>query len=585
MYTVDFETLPIVGNSVKDPPKPIGVSIKLNAEVSCYYEGKHMLSPLRAIWDGEEPILFHNAPFDLRVAEVHLGLPRPRWDRVHDTMYLVFFEDPYGALGLKPCAERYLGWPNDEQNALKAWIFANVPRVTEKSWGAEIYRAPLELIAPYAEADTDMTYGLYQHLKRWHGADCYKRERKLSPTFISSTIRGIRVNRSLLAQHIPVFKVALERARAVLRVTLGVGIGVNLNSPIQLADALDKGRFVDGWETTPKGARSTKKENLRKHIVDINLLNLMDYIGSLETSLNTFMDPWLADSEEDGRIYPEWNQIRNFEKGKSAGTRTGRPSCSKPNLLNVPTEYDITTPEELEVTLPFCRIYLLPEEGHVWLKRDYASQEIRIAAHFADGELMSIYNEDPDFDPHEMARKIILHESGIALRRKQVKIMAFRIIYGGGAPAVAGALNKTIEEGANLKRAYLRAVPDIANLAKDTKNRGYANLPIHTWGGREYYTQPPSAGRSYEYKLMNYLVQGSAADQTKQCINDWDDTRDADELFIVTVYDEIDISVPIEKAVAGMQRLKYAMEQDFFDVPMLTDGFTGPNWNDLTACE
>lgn len=584
MYTVDFETEAIVGNPVRTPPKPIGVSIKVDDQPSEYFEEGRMKAVLEHIWNSEGPILFHNAPFDLRVAEVHLGLKRPRWDRIHDTMYLVFFEDPYGALGLKPCAERYLDWPNDEQNKLKEWVFANFA-ATEKNWGGYISRAPIDLVAPYAEADTDMTYALYMHLHRWHDADCYHRERKLSPVLIDSTLRGLRVNRPLLASHIPVFEQALQAARAVLRCTLGVSPATNLNSPVQLADALDKGRFVDGWEMTPKGARSTKKDNLRKHITNLPLLNLMDYIGSLETSLNTFMLPWLEDSEVSGRIYPEWNQIRNFEKGKSAGTRTGRPSCSRPNLLNVPTEYDIVTPEEVQVPLPFCRIYLLPEEGHVWLKRDFASQEIRIAAHFADGALQKIYNEDPNFDPHEMARKIILHESGIGLARKQVKIMAFRIIYGGGAPAVAGALNKSIEEGAALKAAYLSAVPDIAQLSKDTKNRGYANLPIYTWGGREYYTQPPSAGRSYEYKLMNYLVQGSAADQTKQCVIDWDDMREPDELFTVSVYDELDISVPEEHWRSSMKRLKVAMEQDFFDVPMLTDGFMGPNWHELTECE
>jgi hypothetical protein len=34
-----------------------------------------------------------------------------------------------------------------------------------------------------------------------------------------------------------------------------------------------------------------------------------------------------------------------------------------------------------------------------------------------------------------------------------------------------------------------------------------------------------------------------------------------------------------------MEKLKRAMNTDRLDVPMLSDGFVGPNWHDLEGCE
>jgi len=99
MYTIDFETEGIEGNPVRTPPRPVGVSIKRNDQPSEYVtlDSVENLKWLQNIWsDDNEDLLFQNAPFDLAVAEMHLGLAPPRWDRIHDTMFLVFFEDPYG---------------------------------------------------------------------------------------------------------------------------------------------------------------------------------------------------------------------------------------------------------------------------------------------------------------------------------------------------------------------------------------------------------------------------------------------------------------------------------------------------------
>lgn len=103
-----------------------------------------------------------------------------------------------------------------------------------------------------------------------------------------------------------------------------------------------------------------------------------------------------------------------------------------------------------------------------------------------------------------------------------------------------------------------------------------------------YYREPSKVvnGRKmdFSYKLLNYLIQGSSADQTKQCLIDWIGAKPDSHIFLATVHDELNISVPKEEWESGMELLKRYMNQDLFDVPMRSEGFYGDNWYDLTEC-
>ena len=79
----------------------------------------------------------------------------------------------------------------------------------------------------------------------------------------------------------------------------------------------------------------------------------------------------------------------------------------------------------------------------------------------------------------------------------------------------------TLEKAAQFKAAVKRATPGVKALDDELKRRGRCGEPIRTWGGRLYYCEPPSIAKkgarkgqevTWEYKLLNYLVQGSAAD-------------------------------------------------------------------------
>lgn len=80
--------------------------------------------------------------------------------------------------------------------------------------------------------------------------------------------------------------------------------------------------------------------------------------------------------------------------------------------------------------------------------------------------------------------------------------------------------------------------------------------------------------RTFEYKMLNTLVQGSAADCTKQgMVNTWHNSRHG--RIVLQVHDEILMSVPKDRAKEEMRRMKEAMEDVHFRVPMKSEGETG----------
>lgn len=612
---VDFETKGIVGNPLINPPKPVGVSIKWPGYAPNYFAWGHprdnncsidvAMTALGQVITSGLPICFHHAGFDIRVwasmspafAQFWRTAVREKWHLIHDTVYLVFLADPYApTFSLKPSAERHLNLPPDEQTNLKQWVLQNVPQATAKDWGAFISEAPGSMVAPYANGDTIRTEGLhkllYARIIEQGMEQAYDRERRLFPITMEATIRGIRIDRERLGKDTQNYTAALDQCEERLCIQTGITRAQLEDDEEALKDGLTRCGAVKEWVLTPKSkVRSMSQDNLKIEIPAIR--DLLDYRGALKTCLQTFMRPWLVLSASDNRIHPNWNQVRQAKGDyNSKGARTGRLSSDDPSVMNIPTdwEYKDGTPMAVPPGLPpypVVRSYVLPEVNHVWLKRDFSSQEFRIVAHYEDGTLKEAYIQNPLLDPHDMAQKMIQALVGLIIARLGAKIIGFSIVYGSGAPGLSHNLKVDIPQARMFKAAYLEAMPGVKDLMDDVQLRGKLGIGIRTWGGRVYLSEPSKMidgrVRDFHYKLLNYLIQGSAADQTKDCIVDWDSDR-GDGIFLATVHDEINISAPKETANVHMSYLKRVMERDRFSVPFRSEGLMGANWAELEKC-
>ena len=606
MLVADFETEAIVGNPVARPPVPVGLAVKKQGKKPVYLHWGHhdsvdgstqrqkAVAVLAEAKANKEPILFHNAKFDVAVAAAHLGVDFDTgYDPllIHDTMFQIFLKEPYAnTFSLKPSSERILGIAPEEQDALRDWILAHVAGSTPKNFGAYIARAPASVVAPYAIGDITRTLALHNFLidKIPHAA--YEREQRLRPILMESERRGVCVDQESLENDVATYEKTLVYCDEAIRRALKAP-NCDLSKPQQMADALESAGLIGQWVLTPTGKRSVSRDNLEKAIADKPFLNLLQYRNALEHCMGNFGRPWVELTRDyGGRMHPEWNQVRQMkaEGGKETkGARTGRVSCSKPNFTNMPNEYELDIPDGLP-PLPLMRKYLKADKGYVWCKRDYSQQELRILAHFSEGRLYERYQADPTIDAHEETSGLITEHTGLALPRKHVKITGFSVIYGAGLGSLAEQMGVPYEEAQRVRNAYFKALPEVPRLMKECAGRGKGGGTIVTWGGREYPVEPPKIikGRwmDYSYKLLNYLIQGSAADCTKEALIRWNQNKGAGQL-LCSVYDENDIQVPKHGWKIGMGFMKEAMESIEFDVKMLSDGFVGDNWANLKGCK
>jgi DNA polymerase I-like protein with 3'-5' exonuclease and polymerase domains len=191
-------------------------------------------------------------------------------------------------------------------------------------------------------------------------------------------------------------------------------------------------------------------------------------------------------------------------------------------------------------------------------------------------------------DAHDTTQEKLL-EFGLEYDRKPVKNTNFGIIYGQGAPSLAVKNDLSIEDSRRLMQAIKNNVfPGLKDLFDDLKQRAKNDLPVRTWGGREYFCEEPMYSEKYgrwmtfDYKLLNLIIQGSAADCTKEALIRWNEIKHEDDRFLLSVHDQQTIDAPIKRRDDAMKRLKEAMESIEFDVPMLSEGkWSTTNWFDL----
>ena len=620
----DFETWGIEPRP-QYPPKPCSLALKWpdrkdyqlmawGHESGNNCTEREAKGALKEAYASKYPVLWQNAMFDIDVADVHWGLSIPDWRKYHDTMFLIFLWDPHApSLGLKESAERLLKIKPEERDALREWILANVPAAHQKPSTAMAYiqKAPYSIVRPYHKGDLTrmgrLFDWLYPRIVDAGMGEAYDRERRLMPILLRNARQGMRIDVAGLERDIPLLRKGIDKADTWLRKRLG---NINLNSDKQLGDALyDKG-IVTNFKLTPKGQRGVGKKQLTIDMfADRRVYQVMTYKSQLTTCLGTFMEPWLELAGDGDTIHPDWSQVRSSKANAqdTKGARSGRIICSKPNFLNLPKKFKKSAalgyvhPAFLKVPeLPFVRTYALPDKGKQWGRRDYNQEEVRLYAHFEEGPVYQGFQKDPRFDMHEGVRAEIeqaLIDAGLrgAFSRDEAKGCVFGAFYGQGLKGLMLLLGLRDPEdravGQIVHRALHAAVPSIKELSNALRDLSREGSPIRTFGGRLYYVEPPTYsekfGRDmdYTYKLISYLIQGSGADVMKEAICRYDEHPQRTERILVTVYDELDHTLPLSaKGVKHeMTVSRDVMQSIKADVPMLSDGEIGPNWGTLKA--
>ena len=466
-------------------------------------------------------------------------------------------------------------------------------RAAAKDWGidpkADMWKLPPKFVGAYAEQDALMTLKLWEYLQIELSKDelghIFELETSLIPMMLDMRAKGVRVDLDKAAR---VKKDLEEKAKQVhknIKDKTGVDIQPWASASVQkMFEALNL-----QYPTTDAGAPSFTKQYLSSHPHE--MCQQLVRLRELDKASSTFVESILR-HEHKGRIHCEFHQLRSDD----GGTVTGRFSSSNPNLQQIPAR-----DPEIKAAI---RGLFIPEEGEKWGSFDYASQEPRLLVHFAASmpdnlrhpmvdTIVEEYHKG-DVDLHQMVADM----AGIS--RKEAKTVNLGIMYGMGVGKLANQLSITDDEAKGLLETHRQKVPFVKQLASIATQQGSTKGQIRTLLGRKcrfHLWEPRSFGynkaypheqalekygigirRAFTYKALNKLIQGSAADQTKQAMAD---CYKEGLLPLLTVHDELCFSIESDEQAA---RIKDIMENGLNDVllvPSRVDQELGENWGEV----
>lgn len=272
----------------------------------------------------------------------------------------------------------------------------------------------------------------------------------------------------------------------------------NWNSPLQLQWLLGEHYGLDLFNKRTKKT-STDEGMLRTHVHSSEVCRVLCQYREYEKMVSTCIPALVDNLQPDNRIHSFFNLT---------GTRTGRLSCSSPNLQQVPKGP--------------IRSFIKAEKGYKLFVGDYAQIEPRIMAHLAgEQELINAFKEEKDIYAI-IARNLLQVDCDIRelkdkfpKERGVAKTAGLSILYGTGATKLQEVLKKDLNLNYSLKEcktfieSYRNSFPKIkafkSQLEVDLANQKIVyNLlgrPIYIENNDDLYMQ-----------ALNTMVQGSSSD-------------------------------------------------------------------------
>jgi DNA polymerase I-like protein with 3'-5' exonuclease and polymerase domains len=512
--------------------------------------------------------IFHNAQYDLGWLQA-MGMTVN--GVIIDTMIAAaLIDENRWSYSLNNISKDYLGEIKAETDLNEA---AKDHGIDPKS---EMWKLPAEHVGFYAEQDARLTYLLWQRFKHeivtQNLTTIWELESKILPILIKMRQRGVRVDVDK-ASRLTVEFAAQEKV-ILQKINKLVGKDVDIWAARQIGEAFDKLK-IEYPRTENTGAPSFTQNWLHNSKHQISQLIVQ------AREINKFHNTFLANIlkyEHKGRVHAEINQLRSDQ----GGTVSGRISMSNPNLQQLPARN-----KEFAKKI---RGLFLPEEDHKWGSFDYSQQEPRMVVHYAASigegyegsqELVRAY-ENASADFHQTIAELV------GIERSQAKTIGLGLMYGMGKNKLANSLGLSKEEAEILISKYNRKVPFVKQLSDRCMKKANDEGVIRTkkgrkcrfdmWETRDFGIHTAETfenavakygkdgiKRAFTYKALNRLIQGSAADQTKQAIVS---CYEQGYLPILQIHDELCFNVKSGDESKIKEIMENCME---FKVPSVVD--------------
>lgn len=410
-----------------------------------------------------------------------------------------------------------------------------IEKEKKSGWPSATY----EQVWPYATVDAELTLELYQVLthhpefaKLPEGLWAHKQ--RFIATLLQMRRHGVRIDRRLSAAHAEEASMRMEQAK----LSLGLGAKDNLG-PKALNRLLHEELSIPVRHHTPGGKPAFDKAAMEDYERDLERLDsplaeqLRIYRGWQKASTAASL-PYLELMDSDGRLRCSY---------KMHGTATGRLSCEKPNLQQIPKSSDKPWNGQLKEMF-------IGEPGYTLVNADFSQLELRLGTAYAgDVQLKRVFAEGRDIFT-EMAAQL-------GWPRQDVKTFVYSVSYGAGIRRIMSAFRVSADVAEEMRTAYFRQYPlfKVINdqVTRHAERHGY----VTTWTGRK--RRFPY--RTDSYKAWNSLIQGGGADLMERCMIFCDDRLNTpDTRMLLQVHDSLTWEVRDDMVAEFMPVLKDTME-------------------------
>jgi DNA polymerase-1 len=436
----------------------------------------------------------------------------------------------------------------------------------------------IELAAPYAAEDADITLRLHQHifpqLKKIDSlATVYETiEMPLVPVLARMEQTGVLVDEQMLSQQSGELTASIKALETQAHEAAGQPF--NLGSPKQIQEILYDKLGLPVLKKTPKGQPSTAESVLQDLAVDFPLPRLILEHRSLSKLRSTYTDKLPKQiNPVTGRVHTSYHQ---------AVAATGRLSSSDPNLQNIP----VRSEEGRRIRQAF-----IAGEGFTVMAADYSQIELRIMAHLSqDTGLLQAFKEGLDVHKATAAEVFGVPVDQVEThQRRSAKAINFGLIYGMSAFGLAKQLD--IDRGAaqGYINLYFERYPGVKQYMDETRELAREQGYIETLFGRRLYLPDILAknGQRRQYAertAINAPMQGTAADIIKLAMLSVDNWLQVDKpavRMVMQVHDELVFEVEnsyLDQAASIIQQKMSGAAS--LDVPLVVDVGMGKNWDE-----
>lgn len=309
-------------------------------------------------------------------------------------------------------------------------------------------------------------------------------------------------------------------------------LGWNPGSPQQIGKYLIDDLGLPILKRTPAGKPSFDKEALEEYELyldatgDETAQKVLTYRGWQKTVSSNFQS-YLDLMDENEILHPNY---------KVHGARTGRLSCEKPNLQQIPRESVkpwngdvkkafITREDHLFIDLWRAEQRKKSISGRTKLRTfDFKQVEFRLAAAYArEKELLDLFNSGADIFTEMSLR--------LGRPRHQIKTFVYSTLYGAGKAKVALVLKMPRSESDELYDEYHGTWPGFKKMAEKATNLASRDGYIEYWTLRRRHLSKGEA-----HKAWNSLLQGGAFEIVKRRM-----LALANEPIVLQVHDSITI--------------------------------------------